>query len=209
MINQNIEKELDQINSALEQSSWYFKEAFLRDELCDLIRESFVDSAHKDLFSKSKIGRGIKKDEDGSVRNGLVRWIEDWEENDSIKELNVNYLGLMRSLSQHFRLSLKRFESQFSIYNKGGFYNCHLDQHKQTRHRQISSCLYLNDCSEGGELVIYKAGSKTEVEKIISPKKGSFVVFISGEIYHEVKLVSSLRYSISTWFRDDEILPFI
>ncbi|MFT6068038.1 MAG: SM-20-related protein [Bacteriovoracaceae bacterium] len=208
MIKPEEESELEKINSSLEKSGWYVKENFLADDQCDLLCRNFVDNDNKKLFSKSKIGRGYRKDEDGSIRNALVRWIDDWEEGPS-ESLRLELERMMKSLSAYFRLSLKRFESQFSIYNKGGFYHRHLDQHKQTRHRQVSSCLYLNDCPVGGELVLYKKGTQSEVSKVIKPKKGTFVVFISGDIYHEVKLVESPRYSISTWFRDDEILPFV
>jgi SM-20-related protein len=110
----------------------------------------------------------------------------------------------MNSINNYFRLSIKGFESQFSVYNQGGFYKCHLDQHKETRHRQVSCCIYLNDCVDGGELVIYKKGSKTEVDKVIKPLSGSIVFFFSKDIYHEVKMVQNPRYSITTWFRDDE-----
>lgn len=109
----------------------------------------------------------------------------------------------MFSIKNYFRLSLKEFESQFSIYESGGFYKCHLDQHKESKHRQVSCCLYLNDCAQGGELLIYKKGSKTEIDKTVKPQRGTVVFFFSADTYHEVKLVQDLRYSITTWFRDN------
>ncbi|MDA8793432.1 2OG-Fe(II) oxygenase [Bacteriovoracaceae bacterium] len=196
---------MDLINLALEEKSWYLKENFLQDKLCNLISQTFLEPTNSNLLSKSKIGRGPREKENDLIRNGLICWIDDWEENLAIKQLNEVLCAMMHSLNSYFRLSLKRYESQFSFYSKGGFYCRHLDQHQQTRHRQISCCLYLNDCPKGGELIIYKKDSIVVVDKIIKPKKGSMVIFISGDIYHEVKLVSTPRYSISTWFRDDKI----
>ncbi len=200
---------LDHINSALEESSWFFMENYLEDHLCDSLRESFVDKENLASFSKSKIGRGSKSSENSLIRNGLIRWIEDWNQNESLSELNKHLIKMMKSIGSYFRLPLKRFEAQFSIYSKGGFYNRHLDQHQNSRHRHISICLYLNDCEEGGELILYKKGSQSEVEKIIKPRKGTLVVFISKDIPHEVKLVESTRHSITSWFRDDETIPFV
>ena len=114
----------------------------------------------------------------------------------------------MLSTNNNFHLSLKRFESQFSVYEYGGFYKTHLDQHNMNRHRKVSCCLYLNDCIEGGELVIYQKGSKTEIETIIKPSQGSLVLFFSADIHREVKIVREKRYSISTWFHDNEPSTF-
>jgi SM-20-related protein len=200
---------LDQINSSLEEKSWFYQENFLQGDLCKAIVDTFLDKKNKRSFIEAKIGAGIRKNEVNSIRNSSIQWIDSWDENLSMKTLNIIFSEIFLSTRDYFRLPIKRHESQFAIYEKGGFYKTHLDQHKHTRHRQISTCLYLNDCIEGGELILYKKGSKTEIEKVIKPSKGSFVIFFSADIYHEVKLVKSPRFSISTWYRDDEIIPFI
>lgn len=197
------------INKSLSDRGWFFKENYLSDDLCDSISNTFIDNTDTNSFSKSKIGQRYASDENQSIRNSLFRWIDNWNDDPYLKELESELNQIMKSLRSYFRISLKRFESQFSIYNKGGFYICHLDQHSKSRHRQISCCLYLNDCIEGGELVLYKKGSTTIVDKVITPKKGSLAIFISADIYHEVKFVNTPRYSITTWFRDDELIPLI
>jgi SM-20-related protein len=201
---------LDSINNSLEEKSWFYQESFINDELCDQIITNHFCQDEQGSFFEAKIGNKIKKSENISIRNSSIKWIDQWEESPSLITLNSVLSNIMLSTSRYFRLSLRRFESQFAIYNKGGFYKTHLDQHSGTGHRLISCCIYLNDCVDGGELVIYKKGSKTEVDKIVSPAKGSIVLFFSSDIQHEVKVVKhDSRYSISTWFRNDEVIPFI
>ena len=110
----------------------------------------------------------------------------------------------MDYLNQHFFLSMKRFESQFAIYQKGGFYKKHLDQLKKTRHRQVSCILYLDDCLAGGELLIFNKNNKNQLDYTYTPKAGEMVLFFSKSIYHEVLPTQQKRYSLTTWFRDDE-----
>lgn len=109
----------------------------------------------------------------------------------------------MISVNEYFFLVMKRYESQIAYYDEGDFYKTHLDQFQDQRHRQVTCTIYLNDCTNGGELVLYKQGSQTIIDQIISPKRGTLVLFFSGHIHHEVKLVNQPRLSITTWFRDD------
>ncbi|MDH5414625.1 MAG: 2OG-Fe(II) oxygenase [Flavobacteriaceae bacterium] len=199
----------DDINLSLEEKSWFYQENFVSNDLCLSLTSTYLSRDKKDSLIEAKIGIGSKLSGNAFIRNGSVKWIDDWNESSSLNVLNSMFSEIMISIKDYFRLSIKRFESQFSFYNQGGFYKCHLDQHKTSRHRQISCCLYLNDCIEGGELVIYARGSKTKIDKIIKPLRGSLVLFFSADIYHEVKVVHDSRYSITTWFRDDKALPFI
>ena len=200
---------LDLINDSLEQKSWFFQEDFFEKELCRQITETYFNKEKKCLFSEAKIGKGNKKVQNTSIRKSETKWIESQDISPAISRLNLLLEEIKNSTSNYFRISLKRFESQFAIYNSGGFYKAHFDQHGNSKHRLISCVIYLNDCSKGGELVLYKKGSKTQIDKVISPKAGSIVLFFSADIFHEVKLVIDHRQSISTWFRDDEIPPFI
>ncbi len=197
------EIDLLNINLSLDEKSWFYQDQFISDELCLALSNICIENIKKELLIEAKIGK--KKTKDLSIRNSSIQWIDDWEESTSLRQLNSLFTEIMDSVNNYFRLSMKRFESQFTVYNPGGFYKCHLDQHKKTRHRQVSCSIYLNDCAAGGVLVIYKKGSKTEIDKVIRPVSGSIVLFFSRNIYHEVKIVQSPRYSLTTWFRDDEI----
>lgn len=196
------EIDLTEINLSLEERGWFFQENFVTDEFCKLLLNNYFNQNERKLFGEAKIGI---KNSNITIRNGSVLWVDDWNSDSALEQLNLMFSDMMNSLNNYFRLSMKSFESQFSIYNQGGFYKCHLDQHSQTKHRQISCCLYLNDCIEGGELVIFKRRSKEKVDKVIKPLRGSIVLFFSADIYHKVNNVNNSRYSITTWFRDDVI----
>lgn len=200
--------DLNDINFALEKTGWYCQNNFISEIFCDEMVKKYFTSSRENIFVPAKIGKNIKKG-NIAIRKSAVQWIENWQDCEYLAKLNFSFDEIMISTSRYFFLSLKRFESQFSLYNAGGFYKTHLDQLKATRHRQLTCCLYLNDCVEGGELVLFKKGSKTEIEVIHKPKKGTMVIFFSADIYHEVRLVYEPRYSITTWFRDDEIIPFV
>ncbi len=194
-------KSLNEINCTLESQNWFFMENFIENNICQEIFNSY--SNKKDHFKYAGIGNKNSDKENITIRSGSISWINNWDESIELKLLNSILEQVMVSISNHFYLSLKHFESQLAFYKEGDFYKAHLDQFTQKNHRQVSCCLYLNDCLDGGEFVIYKDASLQIIEKIINPKKGSLVIFFSGKIWHEVKLVKYPRLSVSTWFRDD------
>jgi SM-20-related protein len=198
-------EDLNDINSSLEKQSWYFKRNFISDEVCRDLYEKYSEVESTKKFSIASIGKNISQLEDLSIRKSSILWIEKTDYSKGLDELNIILEKIMISISRHFFLSLKHFESQIAFYNKGDYYKGHLDQFKTFNNRQVSCCLYLNDCPEGGELILYKKGSKDVIEKVIRPERGSLVVFFSGQIFHEVKIVEGPRFSLSTWFRDDEL----
>src|SRR5690606_30489076 len=140
---------------------------------------------------------------DWAIRKSNICWIEDSDNFGGLREYNLILQQMMISLNQYFFLSLKHFESQVAYYTKNDFYKTHLDQFNNSSRRQVTSILYLNDCPVGGELVLYKKGTKDVIDKVVTPKRGTLVVFFSGHIFHEVKPVETPRFSLSTWFRDD------
>lgn len=190
------------INSCLELGSWYAQENFVRDDICQSIFDEYSYKDKSKSFSAACIGRNSTKVIDSSIRKSSISWVEDTDFQ-GIREFNLILNEMMLSLNQYFFLSLKHFESQVAYYTKNDFYKTHLDQFSQNARRQVTCILYLNDCPSGGELILYKKGSKDIIDKIIRPKRGTLVVFFSGHIYHEVRTVETPRLSLTTWFRDD------
>lgn len=195
---------LNIINKALEEKSWFAMEDFFPKDFCDTLFESYYAKTQTEEFKAASIGQGLRRSENTNIRSSEIHWINNWDESNASRELKRFFDEMLASLNHYFYLSIKHYESQVAYYGKGDFYKVHLDQFQKTKHRQVSCCLYLNDCINGGEFVLYKKGSKTLVEHIIKPKRGSFVIFLSGHIYHEVKMVYEPRYSLTTWFRDDD-----
>lgn len=194
---------LRSINSCLELGSWYAQENFISEDICQKIYEEYSRRDRIKAFTEASIGRNSTKVKDWSIRKSNISWIEASDNFEGLREFNLILEQMMLSLNQYFFLSLKHFESQVAYYTKNDFYKTHLDQFNQSSRRQVTCILYLNDCPTGGELVLYQKGSKDIVEKVIAPKRGTLVVFFSAHIYHEVKMVETPRFSLSTWFRDD------
>lgn len=194
---------LRNINSCLELGSWYAQENFLSEDVCQNIFNEYSKEDRANTFTAAAIGIRSSQVQDTTIRKSSISWIKDTDNFDGIREYNIILEQMMLSINQYFFLSLKHFESQVAYYTKNDFYKTHLDQFNQNTRRQVTCILYLNDCPTGGELVLYKKGSKDIVEKVILPKRGTLVVFFSGHIYHEVKMVETPRFSLSTWFRDD------
>ena len=121
--------------------------------------------------------------------------------------LHSFFTELMLELNRTFFLACKRFETQFAYYPVGGYYKKHLDQLADNKHRQGTVILYLEDCLGGGELIIYNKDHINQIDQVYSPRKGDLVIFFSSQIFHEVKEAHSERTSLTTWFRDDEIIP--
>jgi SM-20-related protein len=198
-----LSENVSNINTCLDLVSWYSQENFISDEICQNIFDEYTMRDKAKTFSAAAIGNFGSRSDDVTIRKSSISWIESTDNFAGIKELNLIFEQIMLSINRYFFLSMKSYESQVAYYVKNDFYKTHLDQFSQNRHRHVTCSLYLNDCPTGGELVIYKKGSKVLIDKVISPKRGTLVVFFSGHIFHEVKMVESPRFSLSTWFRDD------
>jgi SM-20-related protein len=182
---------------ALIDKGWFHQENFLEPNFCsELLLE-----AQELPWAQAKIGKGEQKQEQLAIRNDSIFWIDE----ESASALQKTYLqqmnDLMQSLNRELFLGLKEFECHFAKYNSAGFYKKHLDQHQGSRARVISVILYLNSPTSGGELAIYNKDNSEILEFTISPLPGSFVCFLSDQIYHEVLPTKGERFSLTGWFR--------
>lgn len=189
------------IDFFLESQGWAVCEEFLPGDLCQRLLPFFLYHLDQGYFEISKIGQAHQSFGQMKIRNSQNSWINNWDYSSELKDLQSIFNELQFHLNRQFRLSLKRFESQFAFYPENGFYKKHLDQLQGRGHRQVTCTLYLNDCDQGGELVIYNRGD--EKANFIKPRFGMAVFFFSSQIYHEVLPTKDPRYSLTTWFRDD------
>ncbi len=182
---------------ALAEKGWFHQELFMEPFFClELLTEA------KQLeWKKAKIGSGAKLLEHQEIRNDYIYWIED--NNDTA--LQRSYLDHMKILMNHINeelfFNLREFECHFAHYTTAGFYKKHLDQHQGSNKRIVSTIFYLNEPESGGELVIYNKDNPDQIEATIKPKAGSFVCFLSNQIYHEVLPTKGDRYSLTGWYR--------
>lgn len=172
-------------------------------EISKSLQNNF-ESMSYEQFKTAKIGNSGYEKLRQDIRKSSIAWINNWNETPDLITLKTYLADFQKQVSRNFFLSLKHFESQYSFYEKGGFYKKHKDQLKLTRARQLTLIIYLSDCTDGGELVIYNRDNINEIDKIVRPKQGKMVCFFSKDIFHEVLPTNSKRYAITTWYRDDD-----
>ena len=141
---------------------------------------------------------------DNNRRRDKIHWIDDSES--AQKEFLEFADGLKEYLNRSLYLGLSYYESHFAIYDKGDFYETHLDAFKNSKNRVVTTVYYLNDEwseHDGGELIVYNENNK-EIAKVM-PDANTLVVFMSEKFPHEVLSANKKRYSIAGWFRVDKI----
>lgn len=158
-------------------------------------------------FKKASIGKGAINQQNAEIRSDAIYWISE----DSPNPLR-NYLKAMEEyrsiLNREFFLGLNSYEGHLAKYPVGSFYKKHLDQHRGSKERVITTILYLNGANQekmGGEIRIYKKGSPSEVEIDLTPKAGMFLTFLSDQLYHEVLTSHFERFSLTGWLRTNTL----
>ena len=161
--------------------------SFARDE------KGFRDAGISSGSYLDKNRRGDKilwMDEDGGVQSKFLDFAN----------------GLKEHLNRELYIGISYYESHFAIYDRGDFYEKHLDSFKGSKNRVVTTVYYLNEewsRNDGGELIIYDMDGKKLKE--VTPKADVLVVFLSDKFPHEVLKSEKKRYSIAGWFRIDKI----
>lgn len=157
-------------------------------------------------FRLAGIGKGETFAIKPEIRSDKVLWMD---ENllTPLQEVYWDKMERLRSaINQRCFLGLKSFEAHFAMYPQGSFYLRHLDQFQSVSYRIVSIVLYLNDTweeSDGGELrMFYTRPDGIEDYKDFLPLGGRIVVFLSGEVPHEVLPTNKERISITGWMKD-------
>lgn len=184
------------------QRGWVEIEHFFSDDLVTSLLSYAQKQKNIKTYQNAQVGRQSSQVINTSIRSDSIYWVEDWNANNELKSLGDLLKKNGKYLAENLRLSLKSFEGHFSHYREGDFYRKHLDQHHNTKHRQVTFVSYLTE-GEGGELVIYSQADRNQVEKVVAPKKGKAVIFLSSLIFHEVLPSKFDRFSFTGWYRDD------
>ena len=154
-------------------------------------------------YHKAGISNSANLHIDRSKRSDKTRWID---EDGQTQSDYLSYMhGLQTYLNRSLYLGLSFYESHFAIYEKGDFYEKHLDSFKGSKNRIVTSVYYLNDdwhTEDAGELIIYDENSVKIIQ--VEPKGNTLVIFMSEKFPHEVLKVNKKRFSIAGWFRVDK-----
>ncbi|WP_259104477.1 2OG-Fe(II) oxygenase [Pseudomonas sp. JUb42] len=179
---------------------WSQQNIFLPERLTRELAAECRKRAAEGELTPAGVGRGPGQEVHEGIRGDHIQWLEPGQ-----AEPCDAYLNLMDSLRQALNrglfLGLEEFESHFALYPPGAFYLKHLDRFRDDDARTVSAVLYLNDAwlpEHGGQLRMYLEG---ETSYDVQPTGGCLVVFLSGDMPHEVLPATRERLSLTGWFR--------
>jgi len=195
------EKLYSKIVDALVDDGYIIIENALEDELSSALLDFAKDE--KD-FKRAGISGAGDLHLDSNRRRDKIHWLED---DKSTQGKFLNFANTLKDyINRELYLGITYYESHFAIYDKGDFYETHLDSFKNSKNRVVTTVYYLNDDwtqNDGGELVVYN--EKNEFLTKVIPHANTLVVFLSDKFPHEVLAAKKRRYSIAGWFRIDKI----
>jgi len=184
----------------LATNGWSRQALFLPGEL---VRALAAECRRRDAegeLNPAGVGRGVTQEVREAIRGDQIQWIDPGQ-----AEACDQYLSAMDQLrlaiNQGLFLGLEDFECHFALYPPGAFYRRHLDRFRDDDRRMVSAVLYLNEGwqpQDGGQLRMFLAD---DVALDVEPVAGCLVVFLSGEVPHEVLPAGRERLSLTGWFR--------
>ena len=184
----------DAIIDAFYQHGWVWLPNFLSAELNNAL-------LHEAQFEAELTPAGIGRQNDHQLNQKVRRDATQWFDGNSTAQ--QHYLALMAQLQLVFNrrcfLGLFDFECHFARYQRGDYYQKHLDAFSGRSNRVLTTVSYLNSVTAGGELALYNEQNQL-IDKFL-PTAGSLVLFESERFPHEVLPAVDTRYSIAGWFR--------
>ncbi|MBC8663277.1 2OG-Fe(II) oxygenase [Vibrio parahaemolyticus] len=187
---------MNKLIDALATDGYYIWDDFLSEDEVTQLRDCIPDN-----WKKARIGRNDDVTRIESIRSDKIQWLKP-----AMGQPITNYLSKMEEIRQevnrHFFLGLFEYEAHFAKYEKGDFYQKHLDCFKGNENRRLTTVFYMNESwseEDAGELVVYDLNDK-EIATI-PPRGGRLLVFLSEQFPHEVLPTNAERFSIAGWFR--------
>jgi SM-20-related protein len=203
-----MEEHIEKIVQDIYENGYAVVENFISEDFRKLLLEEQQDLLRHGQFRHAGIGKGDAFTIRPEIRSDKVLWMDHLQLTPLQNQYWMMVEELRNAINQRCYLGLRSFEAHFAMYPPGSFYLRHIDQFLQVKYRVVTVILYLNDswsADDGGELRMYlpKEGGEEDVLEIL-PEGGKLVVFLSGEIPHEVLPTKKERISITGWLRDIE-----
>lgn len=187
---------MNQLIDALSAQGYFVWDDFLTHEEVVALRDCIPEN-----WKKARIGRNDEVTRESSIRSDKIQWVHR-----DMGEPASQFLDKMEQIrlaaNQAFFLGLFEYEAHFAKYEKGDFYQKHLDCFKGNENRRLTTVFYMNDEwseDDAGELVVYDLQDNHIAT--IPPKSGRLFVFLSEQFPHEVLPTNTERFSIAGWFR--------
>jgi SM-20-related protein len=203
-----MEEVLDRISSEIYQNSYVILDNFIDEDFRKNLLNEQVELIEKGMFRHAAVGKGGQKQVRTEIRSDEVLWMD----SDDLSPLQAAYWDkvehIRQALNRRCFLGLRSFEGHFARYPVGSFYKRHLDQFHAVPHRVVTVILYLNDSwsqeDEGALRMYFPQDDGTERIEDVLPLGGRLVVFLSGEIPHEVLPTKKERISITGWLKNSD-----
>lgn len=197
---------LDHISAEIYQKSYVIVDDFVDERFRSALLSEQTQLVSQGKFKHAAVGKGGQKQVRTEIRSDEVLWMDMAE----LTPLQAAYWGkieeIRQVLNQRCFLGLRSFEGHFASYSVGSFYKRHLDQFHAVPHRVVTVILYLNDSwtpeDEGALRMYFPQEDGSELIEDVLPLGGRLVVFLSGEIPHEVLPTKKERISITGWLRN-------
>jgi len=177
-----------------------------------IINDALQDEVSSDLLTRAKSIKKYKQagisaseslHQDANRRRDKIVWLDDADE---VERLYLDFTqGLREYINHSLYLGLSYYEAHFALYEKGDFYEKHLDAFRGSKNRIVTTVFYLNEEwgeEDGGALIIYDEANQPITT--VLPKANTLVVFLSDKFPHEVLPAKRKRHSIAGWFRVDK-----
>ncbi|MEZ9071866.1 2OG-Fe(II) oxygenase [Vibrio splendidus] len=187
---------MNQLIDALSTQGYFVWDDFLTSEEVVALRDCIPEN-----WKKARIGRNDDVAREATIRSDKIQWVR--RDMGAPASLFLDKMEQIRlEANQAFFLGLFEYEAHFAKYEKGDFYQKHLDCFKGNENRRLTTVFYMNDEwseEDAGELVVYDL--KDNHIATIPPKSGRLFVFLSEQFPHEVLPTNTERFSIAGWFR--------
>lgn len=187
---------MNRLIEAIATQGYFVWDDFLSPMEVSALRESIPEN-----WKQARIGRNDQVTRKADIRSDKIQWL-----NHDMGQSVSLFLDKMEQIrlaaNQAFFLGLFEYEAHFAKYEKGDFYQKHLDCFKGYENRRLTTVFYMNDewsAEDGGELVVYDLNDKKVTT--LPPKAGRLFVFLSEQFPHEVLPTNRERFSIAGWFR--------
>lgn len=186
---------------------WSEQANFLPADLVRALATECRRRAAEGKLNPAGVGRGAAQEVREAIRGDHILWLDPGESDDCDQYLDAMD-ELRLAINQGLFIGLEDYECHFALYPPGAFYRRHLDRFRDDDRRAVSAVFYLNENwqpGDGGELRMFLAD---EVVRDVQPTAGTLVVFLSGDIPHEVLAARRDRLSLTGWFRRRGNEPF-
>ncbi|MFH0287068.1 2OG-Fe(II) oxygenase [Vibrio owensii] len=187
---------MNKLIDALSTHGYYIWDDFISQEEVAELRDCIPDD-----WKKARIGRNDDVTRIETIRSDKIQWLK--------RDMGApvaSFLDKMEEIrleaNRYFFLGLFEYEAHFAKYEKGDFYQKHLDCFKGNENRRLTTVFYMNESwseEDAGELVVYDLNDN-EIATI-PPRSGRLFVFLSEQFPHEVLPTNAERFSIAGWFR--------